>query len=302
MAAHPPAFQFYPGDWLSGTLTFTLAEEGAYLRCISHQWLTGGVPADDMTRLAGVIRVTPAQARKLWDVIGGKFDRGTDGLWRNAKLEAVRTAQQEFHNGAAERGRAGAKARWQKHGSGIAEPLAEPSDSHCSSTAQAMPKNGSSSSSSVLASKNEASNARAGVPLDGQPPAQRTSYRDPHGFRIDPNAAALIALGGERVVSVPAGWATKACREYGLTDADIQAFAKWCAGYVQRHGFEDGGKRLAWLDARLADFRQERAKPNDGLRPASEWLAERQKRDAEIPEISAERRRELLRPVRGGQA
>lgn len=165
-----------------------------------------------------------------------------------------------------------------------------------------MLKNGSSSSSSVLASKNEASNARAGVPLDGQPPAQRTSYRDPHGFRIDPNAAALIALGGERVVSVPAGWATKACREYGLTDADIQAFAKWCATYVQRHGFEDGGKRLAWLDARLADFRQERAKPNDGLRPADEWISDRAKRDAEIPEISAERRRELLRPVRGGQA
>lgn len=134
------------------------------------------------------------------------------------------------------------------------------------------------------------------------PPRLRAGHGDPHGFRRDPNEAALIDLGGERVVSVPAGWATKACREYGLTDADIQAFAKWCAGYVQRHGFEDGGKRLAWLDARLADFRAERTKPNDGLRPASEWIADRAKRDAEIPEISAERRRELLRPARGGKA
>ena len=84
----------------------------------------------------------------------------------------------------------------------------------------------------------------------------------------------------------------------GLTDADLDAVVASIKGYVQRHGFEDGGKRLPWLDARLADFRQERAKPDDGYRPASEWLAEREKRDSEVPVLSPERVRELLRPAR----
>lgn len=135
-------------------------------------------------------------------------------------------------------------------------------------------------------------------------PRLRSSYGDPHGFRIDPTAAALIDLGGERVVSVPAGWATKACREYGLTDADVQAFAQWCGAYTRRHGFEDGGKRLAWLDARLAEWRAERARPNDGLRPASEFLSAQAARAADVPDLTPEQRRALLRPARpaGGQS
>ena len=134
------------------------------------------------------------------------------------------------------------------------------------------------------------------------PAPKRLSYADPHGQRLDPTAAAHVVVGPEQVVAIPGHWWTKAKREYRLTDADLDPFVAFLKGYTQRHGFEDGGKRLPWLDARLADFRAERANPNDGLRPASEWIAERMKRDAEIPEISAERRRELLRPVRAGRA
>lgn len=132
--------------------------------------------------------------------------------------------------------------------------------------------------------------------------ARRSGYADPHGMRLDPTAAAHVVVGPEQLVAIPGHWWTKARREYRLTDADLDAFVAWLKGYTQRHGFEDGGKRLPYLDARLADFRAERANPNDGLRPASEWIAERMKRDAEIPEISAERRRELLRPVRAVKA
>ena len=134
------------------------------------------------------------------------------------------------------------------------------------------------------------------------PAPKRQGYADPHGMRLDPTAAAHVVVGPEQLVAIPGHWWTKARREYRLTDADLDAFVAFLKGYTQRHGFEDGGKRLPYLDARLADFRAERANPNDGLRPASEWIAERMKRDAEIPEISAERRRELLRPVRAVKA
>ena len=131
---------------------------------------------------------------------------------------------------------------------------------------------------------------------------RRSSYRDPHGMRTDPNVADSFVVGPGQIVGIPTGWWTKAKREYALTDADLDAVVASIKGYVQRHGFEDGGKRLPWLDARLAEFRAERAKPNDGYRPASEWIAERDRLDAEIPVRTPEQVRELLRrPVKAAQ-
>lgn len=283
--AQPPSFPLYVQDFVTGTMALSPAERGMYLDCLCYQWEVGGVPGDDVERLARVMRCTPAEAKRAWPVLVSKFVKGDDGLYRNARLEAVRDEKRVWHESRKKNGEKGGRPPKQ-------ETTEKPSGSQDANLV--VP---SSSSSSLVPTEPE---SRA--PVAGAGP-QRASYRDPHGFRRDPNEAALIVIGPERVVSVPGGWATKACREYGLTDADIQAFAKWCGGYVRRHGFEDGGKRLPWLDARLADFRQERANPNDGLRPASEWIAERQKLDAEIPVRTPEQVRELLRrPTKAAQA
>jgi uncharacterized phage protein (TIGR02220 family) len=44
-----PAFQFYPGDWLSSAriACMTLEQEGAYIRLISYDWMKDGIPDDD---------------------------------------------------------------------------------------------------------------------------------------------------------------------------------------------------------------------------------------------------------------
>lgn len=285
--AQPPSFPFYPADWLLGTLTFSLAEDGAYLRLVMHQWHAGSVPGDDMTALARILRVPEREARAVWQAVSVKFTRGDDGQWRNARVEKQRDEKSRYHESQAEKGRRSAQRRFNR-GSTTVDVRLKP---------DGQPE---SNLSLALASGPNGPESRA--PEAGA--VRRSSYGDPHGFRIDQNAAALIDLGGERVVSVPAGWATKACREYGLTDADVQAFAQWCAAYTRRHGFEDGGKRLAWLDARLAEWRAERARPNDGLRPASEFLSAQAARAADVPDLTPEQRRALLRPARpaGGQS
>jgi uncharacterized protein YdaU (DUF1376 family) len=280
--AHPPSFPLYVQDFLTGTMALSPAERGMYLDCLCYQWEVGGVPGDDLERLARVMRCTTTEARRAWPVLASKFVKGDDGLYRNARLEAVRDEKRVWHESRRKNGEKGGRPPKQ-------ETTEKPSGSQ-----EANLVVHSSSSSSLVPSEPE-SRAPAGA-------VRRQRHGDPFGMRRNPNEGAMIDLGNERIVIIPAGWVTTKRTEYGLTEPDIQAFSKWCSAYVQRHGFEDRGKRLDWLDARLADFRQERANPNDGYRPASEWIAERQKRDAEIPEISAERRRELLRPVRTRQA
>lgn len=163
----PPAFQFYPADWLVGTLLFSLAEDGAYLRCVMHQWSTGSVPGDDIRALSRVMRVSEKETRDLWAVIHDKFIRCDDGLWRNARLETERAKQVLYRESQAENGRRSAAARAQRKGNDVptfagtkpptivattVQPPLERSDqpnSQPNSTLQ------SSSSSSVPLSKNE---------------------------------------------------------------------------------------------------------------------------------------------------
>lgn len=277
--AQPPSFPLYVQDFLTGTMALSPAERGCYIDCLCYQWEVGGVPGDDLERLARVMRCTPAEARRAWPVLASKFVKGDDGLYRNVRLEAVRDEKRVWHESRKKNGEKG--GRPPKH-----ETTEKPSGSQGANLV--VP---SSSSSSLVPTEPENRAPVAGA-------SRRPRHGDPHGFRTDTGSAESIVVGPSQIVGIPTGWWTKAKREYGLTDADLDAVVASIKGYVQRHGFEDGGKRLPWLDARLADFRQERAKPNDGYRPASEWLAEREKRDAEVPVLSPERVRELLRPAR----
>lgn len=44
---NPPAFQFYPDDFLAGTMHFTDAEAGLYIRLLCVQWSKGQLPCDN---------------------------------------------------------------------------------------------------------------------------------------------------------------------------------------------------------------------------------------------------------------
>lgn len=57
MSSKPPAFQFYPQDYLASSRVaeMTLEEEGVYIRLLCYCWSTGSIPADPerCARLAG---------------------------------------------------------------------------------------------------------------------------------------------------------------------------------------------------------------------------------------------------------
>lgn len=115
----PPAFQFYAADFLVGTADMEAAEVGAYIRLLCHQWDRGFVPKDKAARLAGT---------KLSSAVLAKFIE-TNGELRNARLEAVRQKQSEYHEQQSRRGKAGAEARWDgvRHATANHEPMAPPS-------------------------------------------------------------------------------------------------------------------------------------------------------------------------------
>lgn len=115
--AQPPAFPFYVQDYLTGTTVLSPAERGVYVDCLCYQWEVDGVPGDDVARLARVMRCTPAEARKLWPAIRDKFERGDDGLYRNARLEREREVKAAWQEAKRQSGRAGGLAKAQRKAS-----------------------------------------------------------------------------------------------------------------------------------------------------------------------------------------
>lgn len=258
--AQPPSFPFYPGDYLLGTLSFTLAEDGAYLRCLMHQWSSGeGVPGDDVPTLARILRVPPAEARKIWESIGYKFERGEDGLYRNARLEKQRDEKRQFHESAAKRGKQGASKRWLKHGRAIAEP----SVSHDVAINQPIANDGSSLSLSS-------------VPTEQRETRPRAGYRDPFGFRRNPADIATALVSETQQIGIPASWWERASKDRGLpaTD-DADRFALWLA-YEVRGGVVVGANKLRWLDEQLARYVASLTAPVSSYPKASDWLAKQQ--------------------------
>jgi len=51
---HDPAFLFYPGDWMGGTMTFNRAQKGAYMDLLMAQYNNGRLSIDDIKIVLGV--------------------------------------------------------------------------------------------------------------------------------------------------------------------------------------------------------------------------------------------------------
>jgi uncharacterized protein YdaU (DUF1376 family) len=112
MGEPAPAFQFYAADFLMGTLQMTLELRGAYLTLLIHQWDAGSVPGDDLRAMGAILGVPPRHASLLWSTLGHKFTRGSDGLWRNPRLEQERAKQAAHRLGQSLKGQASAAKRW----------------------------------------------------------------------------------------------------------------------------------------------------------------------------------------------
>jgi len=103
-------FPVFTGDMLSETRGWPLVARGAYYELLAAQWDLELLPRD-AARLRVLIGATPAEWRKVWPHVAGKFPIVGGGR-QNPTLEARRAQAYALR----ERRRAGAKqtnqARW----------------------------------------------------------------------------------------------------------------------------------------------------------------------------------------------
>lgn len=98
----PPAFQFYPADFLVGCAELSAEETGAYIRLLCYQWSKGGLPSDP-SKLAILGGCTSDALASIMH----KFCLSEDGCIRNARLEEERKKQAEFRASRSENAKKG---------------------------------------------------------------------------------------------------------------------------------------------------------------------------------------------------
>lgn len=158
----PPAFQFYPKDFLtdSNVVVMSLQERGAYITLICQCWIEGSIPADH-TRLARLCGSPLPTFRRLWPALAPCFKPAKDDSQLiHPRLERERKKQLAWRAEQAERGKQGAEKRWRKHGAAMPTP-SKPNGAAINSP---MAKNGSSSSSASSSADSSQKSVRALVP------------------------------------------------------------------------------------------------------------------------------------------
>lgn len=106
----PPAFQFYPGDWLSSSRVqaMSIEAEGVYIRLLCYQWQDGSIP-DDIQTLSRLSKISLSKMKGVWKQVAPCFDLAmAPGRIANKRLETVRNQQFEYRNRQAEHGKHGA--------------------------------------------------------------------------------------------------------------------------------------------------------------------------------------------------
>jgi len=77
-----PAFLFYPGDWLGGTMTFNRSHKGAYMDLLMAQFNNGHMEPQDIKTVLGI------DFDEMWEKkLKSKFVKDGDGKYYNSKLE-----------------------------------------------------------------------------------------------------------------------------------------------------------------------------------------------------------------------
>ena len=123
----PPAFQFYPSDWLGSqrVALMTLEEEGAYIRALAFCWGQGGVPADHQ-KLAFLIGkgASTTVATTVASMLEPHPTR--PGYLISPRMEEVRARTAEWLKKSAEGGRKSGETRRLKGASTTVATKCEP--------------------------------------------------------------------------------------------------------------------------------------------------------------------------------
>src|SRR5688572_18014031 len=84
--AKDPAFLFYPGDWLGGTIGMSFEEKGAYMELLMMQFTRGHMTTDMIGQTIG----------HLWVKLQDKFGQDDKGLWYNVRLDIEKEKRKTY--------------------------------------------------------------------------------------------------------------------------------------------------------------------------------------------------------------
>jgi len=138
-----PAFQFYPGDFLSdeNVISMNCEERGIYITLLSICWIQGSIPADHPKILKLLPNPIPPSLPKI---VVDRFTPLPDNPDRlvNNRLEKERKKQSDFRDKKSNAGKKGGANRWKDHkkkdensnGTAIVLPLANDSSLSSSSS------------------------------------------------------------------------------------------------------------------------------------------------------------------------
>ena len=109
-----PAFQFYPDDFVGGTVALTSEATGAYILLLCYQWGNGKIPSEKtaVDRIAGCT---------VTDDVLAKFPNG-----KNKRLEQERKKQSEYREKQRLNGIASGKARANQRSTTVQPPFVQP--------------------------------------------------------------------------------------------------------------------------------------------------------------------------------
>lgn len=77
--AKDPAFLFYPGDWLGGTMLLTRQQKGCYIDLLMAQFNTGPLSMEHINTVLGA-------DQNVWLILKNKFKKNDEGNFFNEKL------------------------------------------------------------------------------------------------------------------------------------------------------------------------------------------------------------------------
>ncbi len=154
----PPAFQFYPKDWLDFRVQrMSLAAQGAYMKLLCFMWADSKDQRsieDNDDHLARALGVPDEQWLDLRKEIQHEFDpifEQKDGRLLSARLRHEAAKQRKYRKSQAEKGVRSAQQR-SNRGSTVVEPMYQPEGNSSSSSSSSLRKE--ISSKSTVASKN----------------------------------------------------------------------------------------------------------------------------------------------------
>lgn len=88
--AKDPAFLFYPGDWLGGTIGMTFEEKGAYIELLVLQFNRGHMTEDMIGHVLG------QRFGQIWLKLEDKFQKDENGMYFNARLDEEKEKRKKF--------------------------------------------------------------------------------------------------------------------------------------------------------------------------------------------------------------